>query len=217
MKYRPMLLLSALGLLLAPGLSHADTATSSTSSAGYATPPPIGQPSSIEAQSRFREGKGWFLSGDLGLGGVGITASDGSNDHGSSAMFFHLRFGGMLSKRLALSAELWSDGYDDDDEFLQVQRYTQNVLALAATYWVRPRFWFTAGMGSATMRDYSWSEPVAYDGSAFMVGTGYELMHRDNYSVDLTFRLVSSSYATNEWGDSLGRTSAAVGLGATWH
>ena len=210
----PGLVLGALTLVLVPTSAFADSSDAATSQ--FSLPPSPGQPGPVSygSQSRFREGKGWFLGGDFALGGVAATWDNGL-DQGGSALFFHLRFGGKLSQRLGLSVELWSDGYDNEGDFGEIQRYTQNVVALAVSYWLMPRFWVTTGLGSATLRDYSGPETIPTDGSGFMVGMGYELFAREKYSIDATLRLISSSYDM-EWA-TMGRTSFAVGVGATWH
>jgi hypothetical protein len=231
MQYRSVISSSLLWVcafgLAGPSLAHAQAAgeplpaapvpakqTAPVAASQFAEPPPVGPaiPAPVR-ESRFRSSGSWFLGGDFGVGAVTRGWSDGS-DAGSSAQFLHLRFGGMLSERLGLSVELWSDGYKDE-EFFETEQATQNVIALAVSYYLSPRLWVATGLGSATLRDYSGSETVTAEGSGLMVGLGYELFARPKYSIDLTMRTIMSSYEFG-WAE-LSRTSVAFGAGATWH
>lgn len=216
MTNRSFLFLCGLALLCAPAIVHADSIEPSNSYQVAPVSSSSGSDLTTDGwqQSQFREGKSWFLSGDLGIGGVGATGSAGT-DSGGSAMFFHFRFGGKLSSRLGVSVEFWSDGYNSENDFGQIERYVQNVVALSASYWLSPRLWATTGFGSSTLHDYSGPVQVSNDGSALMVGMGLELFRREKYSIDGVARMISSSYDVGF--QELNRISFSVGLGATWH
>lgn len=218
MKHPALFLSCAVGLLLAPALSHADkvapAGTTSWSQSATVEPEPEPEQTKQDLKTEYRKGKGWFVSGDVGVGGVAASFADGSGDRGAQAGFFHLRFGGMIKQRLGVSVELWSDGYDDEIDFGPDERFVQNTVALAVSYWASPRIWVTGGLGSASLHDYSSPVKVTNDGAAYMVGMGLEVWRRPKYSLDLTFRLITSSY---DVGSQLNRTSAGFGVGATWH
>lgn len=210
MKHRFTTLLGLVAVsLFTLGTAHAQNVPYSTSqNTGSAQAP---QPTAGESQ--FREGKGWYLGADAGAGAVTIGWSSG-DDSGSSSLNFHFRFGGMLRPRLAVSAEFWSDGHSTTDIDAS---YTQNVLALAASYWLLPRLWVTTGVGSGTLRTYAGGSGDAQvnKGHVFMVGSGFEVLSRKRYSLDLNIRLFQSTYDLG-W-VTMSRGSVSFGLGATWH
>ncbi len=93
--------------------------------------------------------------------------------------------------------------------------FTQRVYALAVTYWMVPRLWLTAGLGSARLKDAGAFFENNYAGSAYMTGIGYEVWSRERYAVNLTLRLITSSFDAGF--TSISRTAFAIGLGASWH
>jgi hypothetical protein len=60
------------------------------------------------AGSRFHPRAGWFFGANLGTGPIGYGDS---SIEGGGGGFLDLRFGGMLTSRLALALEYWSDGH----------------------------------------------------------------------------------------------------------
>lgn len=168
---------------------------------GFAPPPPA-------KVSPYRQGRGWFLSGDVGL--AMVSYGQNGESAGEVGAYVVARFGGMLTPRLALSAEFWSDGHGYRD--FEAGSATQNTLALAATFWLTPRFWLSGGLGSSTAKGF-WNGSVEWEeeGISLMIGVAYELLHRPRWSIDLTSRVVTT------WYEPFHRTATIFGVGASWH
>lgn len=228
MKHSALLLPCAALLLMVPSLAHADEPAPEVEAAEDASSwsqsasveadaddlPQLEPDTEPDAESDSDEGRGWFIGADIGLGGVAASYSDGG-DRGAGAGVLHLRLGGIIRPRLSVSVEFWSDGYNDKIEFAPDERFVQNTVAVALNYWASSRIWVTGGLGAASLHDYSTSIKVSNDGVAYMVGLGLEAWRWRNYSLDLTFRLINSSYDVGF--DRMSRTTAGFGVGATWH
>jgi hypothetical protein len=163
--------------------------------------------------SGFRSGKGWFLGGSLGIGSVAYAGLGISNDS-ETATFLDARLGGMLTERLALSAEFWSDGHRN--EFDDSIAITQNCLGVGAIYWVTPHFWTKAGLGTARLTVYrNGSRQVSHQGLAYTAGAGYEIVSRTNLSLDLSLRLLMSSFETSF--EDVSRSALSLHAGLNWY
>ncbi len=158
------------------------------------------------------ERHGWFLGASLGVGA--LDYSDGFVDDGATGAFFGARFGGMLGQRFGLSAEFWSDGHNADD--LGDRALTQNTLGIAMTYWATPRLWLKLGLGSATLKEHLPGLELEYDGTALVTAAGYEILSRSRYSVDLSARLMSTSYDNGDF-EPMRRNGLALNIGANWY
>lgn len=201
--------MASLCFIVTPRSSEAD---SGHGMQGFAEPPTSTHRPSTSSRTKFRDGKGWFISGDVGIGAVAYTYGDGA-DHGESGPFIHARFGAMLTQRVALSAELWSDGHNSS---FNGGSFSQRVYALALSYWAIPKLWVTAGFGSAKLKESSEFTPTRdYSGVAYMAGLGYEVWSRERYSIDVTMRMLSSGFDIDF--TNLSRTGFVVGIGASWH
>jgi hypothetical protein len=165
--------------------------------------------------SRFRRGKGWFLGGSMGIGSVAYSGP--GNLDSKTATFFDARLGGMLTERLALSAEFWSDGHRKELEFEGTVAATQNCLGLGATYWATPHLWVKAALGTARLTVYSnGAEQAAREGLAYTASTGYEIVSRRSLSVDLSLRLLMSSFDTSVE-ENVTRSALSLHAGANWY
>ena len=141
-----------------------------------------------------------------------LTAETSDTSHGG--FFFDARFGGMLSSRLGLSIELWSNGHRIETIDTDEASITQTTLGLAATYWLNRRLWFKAGLGISGLSRYENGDSVEdAEGTSLTAAIGYEIMHRGNWAVDLSLRLVASRY--DEEALQFQRSSFAFNLGLT--
>lgn len=161
--------------------------------------------------SRYRRGKGWFLGASLGVGSV--TYSDGSSD-GATATFFDARLGGMLTPRLGLSAEFWSDGHRNKfDDSLAI---TQNSLGVCLAYWTTPHLWLKAGLGTARVTMYRGGTELArHHGVVYTASAGYEIVSRDSLALDISLRLLGSTFDASSGG--AGRSALSLHAGVTWY
>lgn len=166
---------------------------------------------------RFRTGKGWFLGASVGIGSV-TYSENALSDDSDTATFLELRLGGMLSQRFAMSAEFWTDGHRE--EFDESRATAQNCLGVAMTYWATPHLWFRAGLGASRLTTYRFGVSDRELASwAYMLGTGYELVSRNSLSVDLSVRLLSSTYEFFDFDfiQSASRSALSLHVGVNWY
>lgn len=205
-------------LVLVAGLPAAGHAQTASPTAAPYTPagPPFTSP-----RSAFRQRHSWFLSAHLGIGSASYAADDFSTDpiEAGTLATFDLRFGGMLSPRLALAVEYWSDGHSYQDRTLIGQSpdasIVQNSYAASVYYWLTPKVWFGAGLGTSSMNAYYNDITEEFGEAATIMGAlGYELVSRDRFAVDLSARFMSSSYDNDS--ANLSRSTFGLRLGLSW-
>lgn len=167
---------------------------------------------STPAWPSFRNGKGWFLGGSVGISTLSYSFL---GDNSQTAGLIELRFGGMFGQRTGLSVEFWSDGHNLESSASAA--ITENSLAIALTYWVTPRFWLKTGLGSATLKLFNVS-PIEdeLDGMVIMGNVGLEMVSRSEFSLDIFMRMLASFYESNNFGG-VQRTGLALGIGANWY
>ena len=165
-----------------------------------------------EASDPGWQRSGWFLGGGLGMGSMGyeniFIASDGA------AYCFDAYFGGMLTPRIALSVELWSDGH----RAASSGSMAQDVLGMAARYWFTPKLWSKGGFGSATLvgDEIRWNGQESLDGISFLLSTGYELISKDSMALEVAVRVMTTGYEMPGWG-AFRRTLLGAHLGFIWY
>lgn len=193
-------------------VAASDAATTSPEDLPRAAPSPAKPVRDVQAPAPGWRREGWFLGGGLGIGSVGYEGTFISSD--GTAYCFDAYFGGMLTRQLALSVELWSDGHRTSD----FSSMAQNVLGIAARYWFTPKLWSKGGLGSATLvgDDLRWNGQESVDGIAFLLSTGYELLSRDSMALEVSVRVLSASYEMPGWG-SFSRALLAAHLGFIWY
>jgi len=204
-----------LALLLAPAVAAAQPSSA---------PPPPPSPGGYYAQPGYRPGGFFDREGHLSLGfgfGLGFMSSDtgaiscDNCDYEPITFSADFHVGGMLSPRLALLAEFQVNGQTVEDHYPDgAATLGQGALMVAGQFWLTPRFWLKGGLGfaglSITHSDYyeDSSENIA-NGTALLLGAGYEFYARQDFSVDLQGRLFVGSYDSLE--DHI--TSGTIGLG----
>ena len=128
----------------------------------------------------------------------------------------NLKFGWMLNDRLALMATLPGMIYDFEDHDRSFEAFIPSL-----QYWVGDRWWVNGGMGLAM--DF----PAFYEvedikneewnfGFAVAVSTGYEIIQRGNFAIDLQSKIhLGRVFLDNDQH----RDAAAftVGIGFNWY
>ena len=163
------------------------------------------------------ERKGFVIG--FGIGGGVVSVSDSDQEvpfdkaHGGIS-FPNLKFGWMLNDRLALLATTTGMIY----EFEEKDR-TFDALIPSVQYWVGDRWWINGGIGLAVdgpalyekQKDNDWNFGVAVG-----AGTGYELVQKKKYALDLQTRIQLGSVSLEQGGRRDGVTFT-VGLGFNWY
>jgi len=193
------------------------------------SPPP--PPGYYGGQPRIPGGfhnRAGHLALGIGLGLGGMKSGDSSIacencDFNPLTGAFDFHIGGMLSPQLALLLEIQANGQTvrvEGNQYVEgEQTLVQSALMGAAQYWVTPQLWLKGGLGFAHL-EYSYSdyygdagsEPVA-DGTAVLLGAGYELLSAPNFAIDLQGRFIIGNYDGLE--DRI--TSGTIGVGFNWY
>jgi hypothetical protein len=212
---KPIKSLLVLAIMLVPGLAAAQGYYGGGGGGYYSQPQPGSQ-----TPGGFHNRQGRLAWGfGIGIGGMHDAGSNitscGNCDYNPAAIEFDAHVGGFLGPRFELMGEfqlngqtVHSDAYNGDTVL------SQNVLMIAAQYWLTPQLWLKGGIGFAHLQaDDSYFQYELSDGAAIMGGVGYEVMSARNFSVDLQGRLIQGSY------DGLNDrvTSATVGVGLNWY
>jgi len=206
-------------LLLASHVSHAQS---------YPVPPPA--PPSAAAPASAAPGatpaaavgptaavrRGLTLGGGIGVGSIG-------NDDGriecvdcdsSAAGNLGLHAGWMINPRLAVGVDLWAaaQALDADGNTTLVQMIT----TASAQYWLRPRWWVKAGVGTARLTEgdkTSGENTEIGTGAAAMAAVGFEAWRRSRYVLDVELRAASATYEDLEQS----YTQGALLVGVSWY
>lgn len=165
------------------------------------------------------ERKGFLIG--FGIGGGVISISDRGqevpfeNAQGGISLP-NLKLGWMLNDRLAILATLPGMIYDDKGKDRSFEAIIPSI-----QYWVRDRWWINGGVGVAMdfpafyevrdFRDEEWNF-----GCAVSVSTGYELVQRKRYALDLQTKLHLGRVfmGQDEHRDGV---AFSVGLGFNWY
>lgn len=140
--------------------------------------------------------------------GAGVLTNDNCVDCDSLegvAGEFHV--GWMLTPQLALLLEGY--GVSHTDEF---NTLSQTMGAIAAQYWLTPKFWLKGGLGSGHMsltNNRGVEIATSEEGAGIMLAAGYEVFQTHSLAVDLSLRTAAVSY---EESDTVTQTAATIGV-----
>ncbi len=161
--------------------------------------------------------RGLTLGGGLGLGRISAGDADiecVDCDGGAAAGSFDLHAGWMLNPRLALELELWLAGQPLDSA--GDNTLVQSMAMVAAQYWLRPRWWVKAGVGSAQLtQQYAPTDQQTElaKGTAVMGAVGYEAYRHRGFVLDLQLRVGLARY--KDLADDYQQGSVQVGI--SWY
>ncbi len=160
--------------------------------------------------------RGLTLGGGIGVGG--IADEDGRIEcidcESSTAGSLGLHAGWMINPHLAVGVDVWGavQALDADGNTALVQVLT----TAGAQYWLNPRWWVKAGVGTARLSE---SDSAADEntevgkGAAIMAAVGFEAWHHGRFVLDLELRAAKASY--EELDQSY--TQGALQVGVSWY
>ena len=163
-----------------------------------------------------REG---FVIG-FGIGGGVISISDSDQeipfDEGQGGGSFpNLKLGWMVNDRLAILGMYAGMGYEYEDKDRSFDAFMPSV-----QYWVKDRWWVNAGAGLAmdfpaiyenNIKDEDWNF-----GGAVGFSTGYELVQKKNFALDLQTQL-QMGWANLDNGKNRDVVMLSIGIGFNWY
>lgn len=163
--------------------------------------------------------QGFVFGAGIGIGAISIADSDQENpfDEGQGGMSLpNLKFGWMVSDRMAVLATLPGMIYELEDKDRSFEAFIPSV-----QYWVKDRWWVNGGVGLAmdlpafyeveNIKDEDWNF-----GWALSVSTGYELVQREKFVLDLQTRFHAGRafLGNDQYRDAAAFT---IGLGFNWY
>ena len=159
---------------------------------------------------------GLTLGGGIGVGSIG-------NDEGriecpecdsSAAGNLSLHGGWMINPRLSVALDVWVAGQSLDPE--GETSLVQVVGTIGAQYWLRPRWWVKAGLGSAHLSEKHKGTGESIDlgeGTAIMAAAGYEAWRHSRFVLEVELRAAAANYEDLEEGYHQG----ALLVGVSWY
>lgn len=156
------------------------------------------------------EREGWFAGFGLGAASVGYEDTDES--YGAFVVDAHL--GGMLTDRVGMLVWFSNDSHSLDD--FNEQKASQTTFGAAGRYWITPRAWLGAGLGSSrwALREYDY-DVADYDGRSFIVSGAYEVWQRKSMAIDIELRLTATTLDIQ--GNDASRASGGLAVHLTWY
>ena len=163
------------------------------------------------------ERKGFIIGFSAGAGVVSISDSNQEvpfdEAHGGFS-FPNLKFGWMVSDRLAIMANLPGMSYEYDDKDRSF-----DALIPSVQYWMKDRWWINGGFGLAM------DSPAIYEkndgegwnfGCAVAASTGFELVQKKKFVLDLQTQLMlgRTFLKNDQYRDGV---ALSVGLGFNWY
>lgn len=160
----------------------------------YAPPQPTGPPVTLR--------QGWVVGFSLGAGSM-------VGDRGDSleGIAYDAHVGFMVSPQLALLIEGYGVSHFEENNGL-----TQSMLLVAGQYWINPQLWVKGGLGTGRLslqNNDGVTVEESEEGVAVMFAAGYEIMHSQNFAVDLQLRTGAVTYDNDL---TISQTAAAVGI-----
>ncbi len=163
------------------------------------------------------ERKGFVFG--FGIGGGVVSISDSNQevpfDEAQGGISFpSIKFGWMLNDRLAIMATTAGLIYENEGKDRSFDAFIPSV-----QYWVGDRWWINGGVGLAMdapafyekLKDEDWNYGVAV-----ALSSGYELVQKQKYALDLQTRLHLGSVSLENDGRRDGVTFT-IGLGFNWY
>ena len=168
------------------------------------------------------ERKGFVIGFGLGAGVISTSDSDQQipfdEAHGGGT-FPNLKIGWMVNDRLAILGLYTGKLYE-----YEIKHRSFDAFIPSAQYWVKDRWWVNAGIGlamdfpaiyragiEANIKDEDWNF-----GKALALSTGYELVQKKKFVLDLQTQLLmgSTSLDNDRHRDAV---VFSIGLGFNWY
>ncbi len=165
------------------------------------------------------EREGFVFGFSIGGGAISIADSDQENpfDEAQGAISLpNLKFGWMLNDRLALMATFHGLIYEYEGSDRSFDAITPSL-----QYWIKDRWWINGGFGLAI------DGPALYEiddldeedwnfGCAVVASTGYEMVQRRNFTIDLQTK-VQLGRTFMEGDRHRDGAAFSVGIGFNWY
>jgi hypothetical protein len=163
-----------------------------------------------------REG---FVIG-FGVGGGVISISDSGqevpfDEAQGGGSFPNLKLGWMVNDRLAILAMYSGMGYEDEDKDRSF-----DALMPSVQYWLQDRWWVNAGAGLAMDFPAFYEDDIEDEdwnfGGAVAFSTGYELVQKKNFALDLQTQL-QMGWTNLDNDKNRDVVLLSIGIGFTWY
>lgn len=167
----------------------------------------------IQAQTEKPIRKGFTAGASIGSGVLHFT--DGMNENATRGGISlpNLKMGWFVSARTAIYVNTVGQIYESE----AVDRSFEGIIP-SFQYWATDKWWVSGGYGaSLDMRALyeSKAESQKNDwGKGVLISTGYELLQREKWALDIQSRLYMARVTRNEGGN-LDATNFSIGVGIT--
>ena len=165
------------------------------------------------------ERKGFVIGFGVGSGVISIANSNDDKPFDEAQVginFPSLKLGWMVSDRMAVLASFPGMIYDSDGKDRSFDAFLPSV-----QYWASDRWWLNGGIGLAMdipafyEADDFLDEPWNY-GCAVAISTGFELVQKKKFALDLQTKLHMGRVYLEEDGHRDG-VAFSIGLGFNWY
>jgi len=164
------------------------------------------------------ERNGFVIGFGIGGGVISISNSDQEvpfDEAQGGGSFPNLKLGWMLNDRLAVLGLYAGMGYDYEGKDRSFDAFMPSV-----QYWVKDRWWINAGAGLAMDFPAIYEDNIGDEdwnfGGAVSFSTGYELVQKKNFALDLQTQLqMGWSNLDNDIDREV--VILSIGLGFNWY
>lgn len=156
----------------------------------------------LSGQSESLNREGFIFGLSIGASSLKLNLTDQNTDKSTVASFPNLKFGKMISNKVAILAYLPGTVYEYNRSGRTRARGFEAILP-SAQIWIKDRTWvmggFGIGMDAPAFFDIkSEEERKFYFGYATAFSIGHELLQRGNKTIDLQARIHYGSINTDD-------------------
>lgn len=174
---------------------------------------------STQAQNSENLRHGFYFGAASGFGSLTLTHPQGTTQHETVLSFPNIKLGYLINPRLAIGLTLPGSLYTYAWEGRKRSRGFEGMIP-GVQYWLKNRWWVSAGFGvgldaPAFYDIQNPEERKFYFGSAAILGTGYEVFRKNNFSIDVQARVHRGSIDLPD-GNQKG-TSLNFLIGVNWY
>jgi len=165
------------------------------------------------------ERKGFVIGFGIGVGVISISDSDQEipfDEAQYGGRFPNLKVGWMVNDRLAILGMYSGMSYEYQDKDRSF-----DALMPSVQYWVKDRWWVNAGAGPALDVPAFYEDNIKDEeewnfGGAVAFSTGYELVQKKNFALDLQTQLqMGWTYLDDD--KTRDAVMVSIGLGFNWY
>lgn len=156
-----------------------------------------------------------LLGVGIGPGSFAVQVGSEEPEEYDESFGYELRFGGMITPRLALGVELFGLSQNTDDGDGELTVYQRNIGAWIR-WWVMRRLWLQGGLHSARLGANGDFDDVQYPGVGVSAAVGFEIFHRRSWSLDAALRLSGSGFSDDALSEDIQTNSIALAVAFNW-